>query len=208
MPLDTIESNQNQQAWGIWRITEDEDSLSMGVNEFESIPENITHPQKRLEFVAGRLLAKILIEKLGKSFSGITKDQFGKPFYKNHSVQLSLSHSYPYVAAIADSNKSVGIDVEQPKLKLLKIASRVLHSGELADAGENVTKHCVYWCAKEAMIKIYGKKDLILAEQLMIEPFHLQTEGEILGTIVANQTETKLPLFYKVFSDFVIVFNT
>lgn len=132
----------------------------------------------------------------------------GNPFFKENVFQLSLSHSFPYVAALTDINKSVGIDLEQIKAKLIKIGPRVLNKTELLDAGFDATKHCIYWCAKEAMIKIYGKKDLVFAEHLLVNPFKLEKEGSLAGKIKLNDIETNVPLQYFVYEGFVVVFNT
>jgi 4'-phosphopantetheinyl transferase len=206
MPLEKLELSK-ERAWGLWHIREAEHELIDQIKEFESIPANISHEQKRLEFCVGRVLAKTLLEKLSIKFEGIVKNEFGKPFFKNNDYQLSLSHSYPYVGALIDKTKSVGIDVEQIKSKLLKIAPRVLHPSELEDAGDNEIKHCIYWCAKEAMIKIYGKKDLVFAENLIIKPFTLQNQGNISGRIILNSSETTIPLYYEVHNGFTVVLN-
>lgn len=208
MPLQKLEQRNAHHMWGLWKIEEDEHTLYQEVNRYETIPETITHPLKRLEFIAGRVLAKRLLEKFGESYTGIRKDSFGKPFYNASALQLSLSHSYPYVAALVDRSQSVGIDVEQVKPKLLKIAGRVLHPDELKDAGDEVVKHSVYWCAKEAMLKVHGKKDLIFASQLLVAPFTLQKQGELSGKIIIEEKETLLPLHYEVLEEVVIVFNT
>ncbi len=208
MPLEKLEYQAEERAWGIWKIAEDEQALLDQVKDYESISGTITHPEKRLEFIAGRVLARNLLEALGKPFEGVTKDVFGKPFFKEHTFQLSLSHSYPYVAALADIRQSVGIDLEQIKKKLVKIGPRVLHASELQDAGEDETKHCIYWCAKEALIKIYGKKDLVFSEHLLISPFKLEKEGHLTGKIILNETEATVPLQYFVYNNFVVVFNT
>lgn len=208
MPLEKLEYQAEERAWGIWKIDEDEQLLLDQVKDYESISEAITHPQKRLEFIAGRVLARNLLEALGKPFQGVTKDVFGKPFFKENMFQLSLSHSFPYVAALTDIRKSVGIDLEQIKSKLLKIGPRVLHPAELHDAASDETKHCVYWCAKEAMVKIYGKKDLMFSEHLLVNPFKLEKEGALSGKIIVGETETTIPLQYIVYDNFVVVFNT
>jgi len=208
MPLEKLEFQPEKRAWGIWKITEDEQSLLNQVIDYESISEMITHPEKRLEFIAGRVLARNLLEALGKPFEGVVKDVFGKPFYKQNTFQLSLSHSYPYVAALADVNQSVGIDLEQVKKKLLKIGPRVLHISEQHDAGSDEIKHCIYWCAKEALVKIYGKKDLVFSQHLLIHPFKLEKEGQLIGKIVVDETETNIHLQYFVYDSFVVVFNT
>jgi phosphopantetheinyl transferase len=207
MPHEKIEYHQDRVC-GLWKITESEESLLRLVRDYETISDQITHSQKRLEFVTGRVLAKMLAEKLDVTFQGVTKDEHGKPFYLASSIHLSLSHSFPYVAALADTSKSVGIDVEQIKSKLLRIAPRILHTQELENSGANETKLCVYWCAKEALVKVYGKKDLVFAEHLWISPFQLEEQGFITGKIIANGTETIIPLYYQVLDGFVIVFNT
>ncbi len=138
---------------------------------FESCPDDIIAPSKRREFLAGRALVKTLAEKVGVEYSGIRKDEQGKPFLKDQTHEISLSHSSPYVAAQIHPSHAVGIDIEQPKEKLLRVAPRVLSPSEESDAGNDVVKHCVYWCAKEAMYKLYGKRGLHFNTQLNVNPF-------------------------------------
>jgi phosphopantetheinyl transferase (holo-ACP synthase) len=124
-----------------------------------------------------------------------------------HPYHLSLSHSYPYVATLVDKNISVGIDLEQPKHKLLRIAPRIFTPTEQTDAGQDVVKLCVYWCAKEALIKVYGQKDLVFSENLIIEPFTLKATGNLSGRIIVGDSERVIPLQYIVYPNFVLVFN-
>ncbi|MEX2230884.1 MAG: 4'-phosphopantetheinyl transferase superfamily protein [Cyclobacteriaceae bacterium] len=203
MPVDRI-YNGPDSIWGFWRILEDETSLAAQV-PLEKISDSITNPSKRLEFLAGRALIKGLLNKWNLPYAGLTKDSFGKPYLTASDIQLSLSHSYPYVAAILHRHQNVGIDLEQPKNKLLRIAPRVLSANELADAGTDIVKHCIYWCAKEALVKIYGKKDLIFSKNLLITPFSRSSEGHLIGRILAKDTETAIPLEYIVSDNFVVV---
>lgn len=203
MPVERIFSS-SESVWGLWRIHEDETTLAAEV-PMDRISPTLTNPQKRLEFLAGRALIKSLLSEWEMTYPGLRKDSFGKPFLAAYDIQISLSHSYPYVAAVLHRNKNVGIDLEQPKTKLLRIAPRVLSGTELTDAGDDIVKHCIYWCAKEALIKIYGKKDLIISKNLLIQPFTLQTEGQLVGRILAGNTETAIPLAYIVARNFVVV---
>lgn len=206
MPIEKIHSDSTR-AWALWHISEDEDTLIKEAAG-ELIPETLTNPYKRLEHIAGRVLVKYLMIGAGLEFKGIYKDEFGKPFPVESNYQLSLSHSYPYVAALIDSSQPVGIDLEQLKPKLLKIAPRILSREELTHAGNDLVKHCIYWCAKEAMIKVHGKKDLVFAENLIVAPFQLFNEGDIVGRIIVTGNETKVLLHYSVHKDFVVVMNT
>src|SRR5690606_11697443 len=110
--------------------SEDEPTLSAQL-EGETVPVDLTNPLKRLEFLAVRVLLKKLLEEWKLDYPGLRKDNFGKPFLRGMDLHISLSHSYPYVAAILHRNSNVGIDLEQPKAKLLRIAPRVLAADEL-----------------------------------------------------------------------------
>lgn len=205
MPLEKIVLD-HQRAWALWQISEKEEALAAQISQ-EPAPPSITNTQKRLEWLSARILVKEMMTALGAPFQGIIKDTFGKPFLKGYPYQLSLSHSFPYVAALIDKAEPVGIDLEQPKEKLLKIAPRILHPEELLDAGHDIRKHCIYWCAKEALVKVHGKKDLTFAENLLIDPFSLDNEGDIVGRIVVNNSTSVVPLHYSIHPDFILVFT-
>lgn len=206
MPLEFFETG-DKRAWAMWRITESESELEALLNSKESVPDNVTNDQKRREWLTGRLLIETLVDNFGFPYRGITKNEFGKPFLRSLEFSISLTHSFPFVAAILDKQSNVGIDLEQPKEKLLRVAARVLSPTEVNDAGTDLVKHCIYWCAKETLIKIHGKKELTLANQLLIDPFELAEEGNLIGRIIVPGLETVVHLYYRVFKEFVVVFN-
>jgi 4'-phosphopantetheinyl transferase len=207
MPLEKIVV-ESDRAWALWKITEDEKSLHAEIDAYETLSDTLTNPQKRLEWLAGRVTTKEVMKSLQLRFKGITKDEQGKPFPKGYDFQLSLSHSFPYVAVLMEKGVSVGIDLEQPKEKLLRIASRIHHDAEIRDLGTDIVKHCIYWCAKESLLKRYGRKDLIFAENMFIEPFHRENEGDIMGKTIIGGVESMIPLHYIVYPNFVVVFTS
>jgi 4'-phosphopantetheinyl transferase len=206
MAIQRIELEADR-CWAIWHITETEQNLLGKLSSMEDSPPSITNPNKRLEWLASRLLICDLMQKMKMNYQGLDKDNFGKPMMRGHNIHVSITHSYPYVAAVIDRHNYVGIDLEQPKEKLLRIAPRVLDTSELEDAGVDVIKHCIFWCAKETLIKVHGKKDLIFSENIKIKSFTREIEGNILGRIIVDDNETIVPLYYIVESDFVLVFN-
>ncbi len=205
MPLHKIEWTGHQCGWAIWHITESVDALA-SLAQPEVYPEKIVSLSKRLEWLGGRILLKILVEQAGLSYQGLLKDEFGKPSLDQHLHHISLSHSYPYVAAQIDF-QAVGIDVEQPKDKLLRIAHRVFNPSEETDAGKDITKNCVYWCAKEALYKIHGHGGISFSKNLKIEPFSLAQQGNLKGKISLNGSDCLINLGYSVEGDFVIVYT-
>ncbi|MBL7865028.1 MAG: 4'-phosphopantetheinyl transferase superfamily protein [Cyclobacteriaceae bacterium] len=205
MPLSKIESLGTGRVWGVWLVTETETDLSF--LSFESCPEDLVHPQKRLEWLAGRALIRTLLEKIDLSYDGIRKDEFGKPFLKTHPHAISLSHSYPYVAAQIDKDQAVGIDVEQPKEKLRQVGPRVLTAAEVADAQDDLTKLCIYWCAKEAMYKLFGKRNLMFTDHLSVDPFTLAGTGKLQGCIQIKGDERQVSMSYRVTEEYVLVYT-
>ena len=206
MPVSKIEWTNEQSGWALWQITESEEALATQLAP-EVCPQDIVSKLKRLEWMAGRILIRTLVESAGLTYKGLYKDEFGKPFLIDHLHSISLSHSYPHVVAQIDYLQSVGIDVEQPKEKLLKIAHRVLNKTEEIDAGNNIQKNCVYWCAKEALYKIYGKRGLSFSEHLNVYPFELKRSGGLIGKISTGNNEQLINLEYSVEDDFVLVYT-
>jgi 4'-phosphopantetheinyl transferase len=206
MPLEKIVV-ESDRAWALWLITEDEITLQSEVSSIEQMPEGMSNSQKRLEWLAGRVAAKHVMSALNVDFRGIAKDKFGKPFPRMSKMQLSLSHSFPYAAALADRSAPVGIDLEQPKEKLLRIAKRIHHAEELRDLDDDLIKHCIYWCAKESMIKMHGRKDLIFAENMFILPFERKEEGNITGKFIIGDNQSIIRMHYLVYPSFVMVYT-
>jgi 4'-phosphopantetheinyl transferase len=203
MPLIKMQNTGNQSAWALWFISEKEDELSSIIEER---PETgIINTSKRLEWLAGRVLLQQLVQEAGLDYQGTVKNEFGKPYLKNLPHYISLSHSFPYVAAQIDPQQEIGIDLEQPKSKLLNIAHRILSPSELIDAGNNVVKHCVYWCAKETMYKAYGKRGLHFSDQLNVKPFVLLNAGDLQGKINADDSSRDLTMTYIIQPDYVLV---
>jgi 4'-phosphopantetheinyl transferase len=140
-------------------------------------------------------------------YRGVLKDEYGRPFLNELPGHISLSHSYPYVAAQIANTRPVGIDLEQPKQKLLRVAGRVLNPAELSDAGKDVAKTCIYWCAKEALYKIHGKGSLVFSRDLFVQPFQKEMNGVLKGYIRVDEGRELFTLHYSVERDFVLVFT-
>jgi 4'-phosphopantetheinyl transferase len=206
MPILKIHSLGKQQGWAVWHITESEEQLSR--QSMETCPGEIINHQKRLEWTAARALARTILEGFGGTYSGVGKNELGKPFLKNNPHFISLSHSYPYVMVQIDDKHDVGIDLEQPKEKLRIVAPRVFTKNEVDDAANDLVKLCIYWCAKEALYKYYGKKNLLFTDHLKVDPFPLASGGYLVGRIVFNEKETIVQLQYLVERDYVLVFTS
>ena len=210
MPLIRIERVNKNRSVALWKITE---PYQWFVQELKpskgdlAIIEDYRSELKRVEWLAGRITVKTLAEHFNIDYQGISKNNDGKPLLNNGNEEISLTHSYPYVAAILDVSKEVGIDLEQPTEKLRRIAKKFLSVEEKEFVKDNLKKLCICWCAKEALYKLYSKRGLRFSEHLHILPFDLEQHGFISGSIITNDTEKSHKLRYEVNPEFVLTYT-
>ncbi|MTI39153.1 4'-phosphopantetheinyl transferase family protein [Fulvivirga lutimaris] len=210
MPLDKIEQINPSRLVGIWHISENLDQLLqlISLTEAQLAEMNLYKvDNKKLEWLSARILIKLMAAQFDSQFEGLIKDEHGKPSLRNSTYQISLSHSYPYVAAIIDKTKDVGIDIEQPKEKLQRVAHRFLSKTELEFIKDDTTMLCKAWCGKETLYKIYGQRGLIFSKNLLLEPYDHANSGTITGNIIVNGSTKKHKLEYKVTEDYVLTYN-
>lgn len=155
-------------------ISEDEPTLRAGLTLTPSEQDDlsgISHPAQRVEWLACRAAIRELAEMRGLSYAGLQKDAFGKPHLANSSWSISLSHTGGWAAAVLHRSRPVGIDIEPIRDQFRRVVPRVLSADELAHANGDAGRLAVYWCAKEALYKLYGKRNLTFREHLHVEPF-------------------------------------
>lgn len=155
-----------------------------------------------------RATAIWLSKQLASDFSSIYYDEFKKPHFTEGNFYLSLSHTNNYVASIVHSDKRVGVDMEKIGNKALKVASKFLSSEEYKTLSKQLDKELyatIYWAAKEALYKLYGKKSLIFAKQIKVVGIGT---NNFYGEIVNDNSELliKAKLFYKHWIDHAIVY--
>lgn len=206
MPVVKTTKINEKSAYAIWKVTEGVDELKSLASKMSNVQlpdKDVSNEIKQIEWIAGRLLLATLTKDRGYEYLGIYKDEYGKPHLKDNDCQISISHSYPYVVAIIHEDKAVGIDVEQPKEKLLRIAHKFLSDEEQNVCGEDTSLLCTYWCAKEALYKLYGKKKLIFKENLAVD----YRDNLLFGRVIVNGITSEYELQVKKISDSLIVFT-
>ncbi len=210
MPLHDIECVNEHRLMAIYKISESSEELLDYLSpdsQDRLLLDSFTNDQKKKEWLSGRIALRYLAHEYGLEYHGVRKDASGKPYLKSHGVEISLSHSFPYVAAILDPHKEVGIDLEQPKAKLLKVAPRFLNERELVDAGEDLRKLCILWCAKEAMYKTFNTKGVIFRENMSVQSFNRESQGILNSSISFRGLKNEYLIKYEDRDDFLIAFN-
>ena len=103
--------------------------------------------------------------------------QSGKPFLKN-GTSISISHTGFYVAIALGFNIQVGVDIEQHREKILKIAPRFTGEGAVAtleNTKDRIEKLTAIWGAKESIYKILDRVGLSFKESIKIDDFTLES---------------------------------
>lgn len=142
--------------------------------------EHIKSPAKKLELLTSRVAIRHLAHELGIQFDGIKKDEHGKPYLVNSTWHFSVTHSRHFMGVIMHPQKPVGIDIELPQTKMWRILPRLFNPQEIEDIGDDLNKMSVYWSAKEALYKLYGKRSTDFRTNLLIHNREGILEGEIL----------------------------
>ena len=209
MPLVHSEKIEENSTLLLWKLTESETELreSLGsVYNFNDLS-SISHPQKIREWLASRMLLRILAETFGLFYEGTHKDEHGKVFLVNNSTHISLTHTFDYVAAVINSTSPVGIDMEKKSEKLQRTSRKYLSNTELDHSENEISRLCVYWCSKEALYKLYGKSKVSFKDSIYIQPFNLN-ESQINGILKDEDTVVNSRIYLRWIEDHCLAIAT
>ncbi|MCL9968715.1 MAG: 4'-phosphopantetheinyl transferase superfamily protein [Aquirufa antheringensis] len=152
----------------VWKIEEP-------IAFFETFPASwstptIENPIKKLESIA----ARYCLHQLSSEFESLVlvQNDRNRPYFQNSEWHISLTHSYPYVAAACSPEKRIGIDVEKPGRNIEKIAPRFLCPAELAKWKDTSNLLTLAWSAKESIYKAVGKPGLSFQKEMEIFDFN------------------------------------
>ena len=151
----------------IWKI---EEQRSFFLDKLKISDQNIPfiNGAREMEWLASRLLAL----KLDKTVpEAITKDEYGKPHCSSGEKHISISHSKNY-AAYASFVHPIGIDLQIHDARIRKLAKKYTTVEEVNLLPENLEsdiKLHLIWTVKEAVFKLYGRKELPFKTAILIK---------------------------------------
>lgn len=193
---------------GVWKIEEDLKSLLEMVDmdsEDKKKYKGFASTSRKLEFLSVRAL---LAELLGKD-ARIVYNKNNKPFLKDGSRFISISHSHKLTSILLSINEKVGIDLEYMSTNIGRIAFKFINRREkVARDPENRKYHLyLHWCAKEALYKICDKEGISIRKDITIEPFEVKESGEIKGKVKNDKINESFDLFYTRYDNYSIVWT-
>jgi 4'-phosphopantetheinyl transferase len=193
---------------GVWKIEEDLDALlALVVLDPEEMKryKSFRSNSRKLEFLSVRAL---LAELLGKE-SRIVYNKNNKPFLKDGSHFISISHSHKLTAILLSTNEKVGIDLEYMSTNISAFAFKFINRKEKILKDPEFRRYHLYihWCAKEALYKICDKEGISVRNDITIEPFVLLESGEIKGKVQTKKIKESFDLFYTRYDNYAIVWT-
>ncbi len=198
MGLFELKDLPNGSKLGIWHITESLPELLkikiFSAEELDSLS-TFANEHRKKEF----LVARILLEKIsGKKDIRISYDTHNKPRLENFKGHISITHSRNLLAVFLDKSET-GIDIELLKEKIKLIKHKFMSDTELANLKPNhITEQLtIYWCVKESLYKLYGKKELTFKANLIVGPFTYSEKGTVKGWIKKESLNKSHTLNYE-----------
>jgi len=193
---------------GVWKIEEDINALLELVvldTEDKKKYKGFTSTSRRLEFLSVRAL---LAELLGKD-ARIVYNKNNKPFLKDGSRFISISHSNRLTAILCSTTEKVGIDLEYMSANIGAIAFKFINKKEKITRDPQNRKYHLYlhWCAKEALYKICDKEGISIRKNITIKPFEVKDSGEIKGAVHTRKINDSFDLFYSRYDNYAIVWT-
>jgi len=193
---------------GVWKIEEDIDALLSLVsldNDEKKKLKGFSSNSRKLEFLSVRAL---LAELLGQE-AKIVYNKNNKPFLKDGSRFISISHSYKLTTILLSTNEKVGIDLEYMSSNIAALAFKFLNRKEKITKEQDLRKYHLYihWCAKEALYKICDKEGISIRKNITIEPFNVNESGEIKGQVHTDKINESFDLNYVKYDNYAIVWT-
>ena len=193
---------------GVWKIEEDLNTLLDLVlldNDEKKKYKGFSSNSRKLEFLSVRALLSELIGREAK----IVYNKNNKPFLKDGSRFISISHSHKLTAILLSTNEKVGIDLEYMSSNIAALAFKFINRKEKVTKEKEERRYHLYihWCAKEALYKICDKEGISIRNSITIEPFIVEESGEIKGQVHTNKINETFDLYYSKYDNYAIVWT-
>lgn len=195
-------------SFAVWKIEETAEELNsqLQLKEHEnSYLESLGKSKRHLHWLSTRVLLRSMLNT--SQYIDCKIDEHGKPYLENLPHHISLSHSFDYAAVIISENKAVGIDIELIKLKIERIAFKFMSKEELGFINQDNRIEHLYacWCAKEAIYKLQGKRNVSFLDHIHLESFQYQEQGKFNAQLNVNgNPQQDYLIHYQKFNDYMI----
>jgi phosphopantetheinyl transferase len=207
MPIISFQEIKPGIRRGIWHITETEEQLrkplTLSQREMTAFSTLRTDLRKR-QWLSYR---NMVCSMLGTNRAHIYNTIEGKPEIDGLDIHVSISHTDQYAAVMLSDNHRVGIDIERPRDRVLRVRDKFMSERELMMIGStDVEKHTIFWCAKEALYKVYGRKRLDFRKHISLNNLNNQEARSLRGSINSGGISRDYLLHWEKIGELIMVY--
>jgi phosphopantetheinyl transferase len=204
MPLYSIEKVEGEGFLALWEVTEPEEELA----NISSVPDEeleviMQYPSSRRR--CEQLAVRALLNKCFAKKQYLGYEENNRPFLKNYSGDISISHAGKFVCIIVHESKYVGSEIEGRTRNFLPVENKIVNDYEASylDPKYKDDQLCLIWCAKEAVYKVMHEQGVDFNRQIEIKKFTPKKEGKLTVRFTDNvYDDQELTLGYRIVEDY------
>lgn len=206
MPLIKEKEFEPKTRLGVWKIEEAVHHLQelYVPVEKETVFARLKTERRQKEYLASR----IALQRLSKEPILLHKDENGRPQDAAKKKHLSLSHADGWAAAIV-SDKPVGVDIENYREKIFKVAHKFHSKNEALLFGnvDEIQALSLLWSAKESVFKRFSDLHLAFLEEMELVSDLKSSEGKLIMNIQKASFRETISIYYEMKKDYVLTWS-
>ncbi|MDO4462023.1 MAG: 4'-phosphopantetheinyl transferase superfamily protein [Bacteroidia bacterium] len=191
---------------GIWQMTEslaELEAMYTVTDDERPVYDGFRNDRRRKEWLTVRILLRELV---GKDVEICYRDT-GKPYLKDSSYCISITHTIGYVG-IRLAAHPVALDMEYKADRVFRIIDRFVNEKEMKyiDERDKVSSALVLWSAKETLFKLFDFQEVDFKEHLFISKMHWGAKGHFRGSVNKDGFRADVKLSFAVYGDLILVY--
>lgn len=190
---------------GIRKICDDKDLLisNLPIGQREHVAEQIGKMRAERRIVEWLNTRVLLFEMLGEE-KIIRNHPSGRPFLKDKSYRISISHTHGYVAILLSNKYYVGIDIETISNRVARVVDKFISPEEYINPSNEIIHQLLHWSAKETLFKIMKESNIDFKEHLRVLPFEPLSRGVFDAREYKTNKQKTFKINYEVLYDAVL----
>lgn len=213
MPLYSKQICKGNLILALWQITEGKLELLAKLQEGyqEDSFQKRSEQANALHYLASRCIIK---EIFPRDQVFLNKNEYNQPTLLVNQVpfHISITHAADMAGIYLSKENLPGIDLEKIDQRIARVKHKFMNRVELEFGGsENqIISQSLIWSAKEALYKVYGKKELDFREHLHIHPFNINQNnlGVFTGDIIKDDFIQKHRIHYQIIDNIVLTYTS
>lgn len=191
----------------VWKITESLEELQ-GTVELKTVCSDRVLGMKSELHKKGFLSVRRLMQEMGYTDFDMYYGADGKP-HLTDGKNISITHSFGF-SAIMIGDRNMGLDMEIRREKVVKIADKFIDNEfrylDPVNMEDYVRRLIVIWGVKEALYKMFSRKNLSFRQNMDVDPFMMEDRRGT-ASVKFEDIDGSYHFFFEEIEDFTLVYS-